>query len=72
MAEVPQNQKILDKCLYRKAFALTKMGEGGQAIECLQKVSLKSEEVIALEKEAHKLKADYEKKSVKMFKNMFG
>lgn len=48
------------------------MGEGSQAIECLQKVSVKTEEVSSLEKEAQKLKAEYEKKSAKMFKNMFG
>jgi hypothetical protein len=27
-AGLTQNQAILDKCLYRKAFALTKLGEG--------------------------------------------
>lgn len=27
-AELEQNPKIIDKCLYRKALALVKMGEG--------------------------------------------
>jgi hypothetical protein len=29
---VSQNKKIIDKCLYRKAFALNKLGENAKAI----------------------------------------
>ena len=71
-AQIHQNSKIIDKCLYRKAFSLTKTGEGGLAIECLNQISVKSQDVIALEKEAQKLRKTYQKKSAKMFKNMFG
>ena len=42
------------------------------ALETLSQISDKNEEVVALEKEAEKMKANYEKKSVKMFKSMFG
>lgn len=45
-----QSQVILDKCLYRKALALTKLGEGKQALECLCKISAASEEVVLLRK----------------------
>ena len=71
-AEMVQNGKIIDKCLYRKAVALTKTGQGGKALECLEKIVDKNEEVAALSKQAEKLKENYEKKSAKMFKNMFG
>jgi len=41
--ELNQNKNIIDKCLYRKAFALTKTGEGAEAIECLKKMEKMSE-----------------------------
>jgi hypothetical protein len=40
VAELIQNPKIIDKCLYRKALALTKAGEGEMALACLAKISV--------------------------------
>lgn len=71
-AELEQNDKILDKCRYRKAFGLVKMGEGAKALQLLSQIKSRTEEVTELEKEAEKAKKQYEKKAVKMFKNMFG
>lgn len=34
-ANLEQNSKIIDKCLYRKALALLKLGEGKESIKCL-------------------------------------
>ena len=34
-ADIKQNPKILDKCLYRKAHALIKLGESENALQCL-------------------------------------
>lgn len=38
-SDLVQNQKILDKCLYRKAFALYQMGECGEALKSLDEIS---------------------------------
>ncbi len=55
-AELSQNGTILDKCRYRKALSLVKMGEGQQAIDCLAEIKARNQDVIILEKEAMKAK----------------
>lgn len=47
-----QNEAILDKCLYRKALALTKMGEGEKALACISTIKVRTEEVECLKVEA--------------------
>lgn len=71
-AGLEQNAIILDKCRYRRAVALVKMGEASAAVECLGRVQQKGEEVTALLEEALKKDKDYQKKKAKMYKNMFG
>lgn len=44
-AEMEQNPVILDKCRYRRAVALLKMGEAARAVECLEAVGQQGEEV---------------------------
>ena len=58
-APMLQSRKMIDKCLYRKAFALLKMGEGGKALECLGKVESQTEETVRLREEAEKAQASY-------------
>lgn len=55
-AQLTQNQAILDKCLYRKALALTKIGEGAKALASIALISTPTEEVLTLKREAEKLK----------------
>jgi hypothetical protein len=42
-AGLTQNQAILDKCLYRKAYALIKLGEGDKALQTLALINTPSE-----------------------------
>ena len=34
-ADLSQNQKIIEKCLYRKALALLRVGESKESLVCL-------------------------------------
>jgi len=38
-SDLVQNQKILDKCLYRKAFGLYQLGECAEALKSLDEIS---------------------------------
>ncbi len=49
-AQLVQNQATLDKCLYRKALALTKIGEAEKALTALTLISSASEEAVLLRK----------------------
>ena len=42
-ANLLQNPKIIDKCLYRKALALLKTGESREALICAELICEKSE-----------------------------
>ena len=35
-ADLVQNPKIIDKCLYRKALALLKIGESKASLKCIE------------------------------------
>lgn len=41
-ADLAQNDKITQKCLYRKALALVKIGESKKALECLENIKEQS------------------------------
>lgn len=62
----------MDKCLYRKALALTKLGESEQALKCLEKITEENAEVESLRTEAEKQYEVYKEKSKKIYKSMFG
>jgi hypothetical protein len=42
-AQLVQSQATMDKCLYRKALALTKIGEGEKALASISLISVPSE-----------------------------
>lgn len=47
-AELTQSDKILDKCRWRKALSLVRMGEGQQALDCLSLIKVKDSDVLSL------------------------